>query len=338
MKKRYRKNYFLKLIITVVLVGTICEFAYRYLEKTEVPSLVESNLQIPTLNLVEEYKQQIKNQVAQYKQPVNDEGIAVNMLDNPYFQKKMPGFEYPKPQEISYHSTVTDTDRHAYVILPVNYSEDKEYPVLYLLHGLHGSHRTWLNKGADIILYNLYYFYDAREMIVVLPNNNVNQREDDEGLSLGELVADFDKIETDLIECLMPYINENYSTATGRENTAIAGNSMGGRETMNLAFNHQDVFGYVGVFSSSYVLEQPGYWGTLKPLLSDLTIDPKQGDFKLLMLAVGKSDNVCGQWTYMFHRRMNENGIKHIFYDTEGGHQNKVWQNALYNFGTRIFK
>lgn len=286
----------------------------------------------------EQKRQESYDLVMSYKQETNDEGIAVDMLDNPYFMEKMDGYEYPSPKEISYYSSITNTKRHAYVILPVNYDEDKEYPVLYLMHGLHGSHKTWLNKKADIILYNLYYFNNAKEMIVVLPNSEVNEQENGDDLEFDELVKIYDKVEDDLIECLMPYINENYSTKNGKENTAIAGNSMGGRATMDIAFHHQDLFGYVGAFSSANVLSNGKYNSKMPPVLDDVVIDDRFGGFKLIMLNVGRSDDVCGICTYQLHERMVENGIEHIFYDVEGGHQNTVWQNALYNFGMRLFK
>lgn len=50
------------------------------------------------------------------------------------------------------------------------------------------------------------------------------------------------------------------------------------------------------------------------------------------MLSVGKSDNVCGDVTYALHEYMTERGINHVFYDVDGEHENKVWQNSLYNF------
>ena len=68
------------------------------------------------------------------------------------------------------------------VFLPADYREDKEYPVLYLLHGYGGSHRTWHNKEADVILQNLYYFENVPEMIVVCPNSNINENESADGL------------------------------------------------------------------------------------------------------------------------------------------------------------
>ena len=69
-----------------------------------------------------------------------------------------------------------------------------------------------------------------------------------------------------------------------------------------------------------------------------LTLPDGTPPFQLLFLAVGRSDNVCGNVTYELDNYMNQQGMKHLFYDTTGGHQNVVWQNALYNFGKRLFR
>ncbi len=75
----------------------------------------------------------------------------------------------------------------------------------------------------------------------------------------------------------------------------------------------------------------------MHPLLQELTLPTGTDDFKLLMLCVGRPDDVCGDVTYKLHDFMTAKGINHIFYDVEGGHQNTVWQNALYNFAKKIF-
>jgi len=283
------------------------------------------------------YKQQVREKVESYEQETNEDGIAIDMSQNPYFMKKQPGYSYRSPDTISYHSDITDTDRHAMIFLPADYDEDKEYPVLYLLHGLDGSHRTWRNKSADIILQNLYYFDDVPEMIVVCPNSAVNEKEDTDDLDIKDKIYTYDLTGKDLVENLMPYINSHYPVKTGRENTAIAGNSMGGRNTMYTAFTYPELFGYVGAFSSAGVLADNTYSGVMHPLLDDLNIPEETGDFKLLMLCVGRTDDVCGNVTYRLHDVMTEKNIPHIFYDVEGGHQNTVWQNALYNFAKKLF-
>lgn len=284
------------------------------------------------------FKKYIKYKVLGYHQEMNEDGIAVDMSDNPYFMTKQPGYMYPSPDTITYHSEITGTDRHAMVLLPHDYDEDKEYPVLYLLHGLNGSHRAWRNKHADIIIHNLNYFEGVPEMIVVFPNSAVNEEENTDNLSLEEKVKVYDLMGEDLISSLMPYINSHYSVKTGKENTALAGYSMGGRETLYTAFSHQDLFGYIGAFSSAHVLGDLGYDSIMPSLVGNFTIDPDTGGFDLIMLCVGRQDDDCGEETYKIHDNMSLNGIDHIFYDTEGGHENSVWQNALYNFAKKIFR
>lgn len=284
------------------------------------------------------YKQQLKEKIQQYEQETNEDGIAVDMSENPYFNEKQTGYDYRRPETITYPSELTGTDRHAMIFLPADYDEEKQYPVLYLLHGLDGSHRTWRNKSADIILQNLYYFEDVPEMIVVCPNSAVNEEEDTEDLDITEKIKAYDLTGKDLVENLMPYINSHYPVKTGRENTAIAGNSMGGRNTLYTAFTYPELFGYVGAFSSANVLDDGQYQGIMHPLLEDLALPSGIEDFQLIMLCVGRSDDVCGSVTYRLHDIMTDNKIDHIFYDTEGGHQNTVWQNALYNFAKKLFR
>lgn len=274
----------------------------------------------------------VRKQIENYHQETNDQGLAVEMRDNPYFASRQPGFYYSPPKVISYHSEVTGGTRHAMVFLPAGYDKDREYPVLYLIHGLHGSHRTWKNKKADVILQNLYYFQNIPEMIVVCTNNDVNKDEDTSELPVEETVKTYDKLEYDLIDSLMPYIESHYSVKKGRDYTALAGNSMGGRETLYIGFQHQDLFGHLGVFSSAGVLAGERESTLMYPLLQELKIDPAYGGFQTLMLCVGREDDVCGWVTYQLHDYMSAHNIPHIFYDVEGGHQNHVWQNALYNF------
>ena len=116
----------------------------------------------------------INDEKSEYLSVTNEDGIVLE-TDDPYFIEKQEGYEYPEPFTITYHSSITNTDRHAMIFLPADFSEDKEYPVLYLLHGLGGSHRTWHNKSADVIMQNMYYFEDVPEMIVVCANSDVNE-------------------------------------------------------------------------------------------------------------------------------------------------------------------
>lgn len=103
----------------------------------------------------------------------------------------------------------------------------------------------------------------------------------------------------------MPYIEEHFNVLTGRENTAIAGNSIGCRNLLAIGFKYQDKFGYIGAFSSVSPLPDERYTGRIPALLDEY---------------------------------MTERGIDHVFYDVDGEHENRVWQNCLYNFCKNIFK
>ncbi len=248
--------------------------------------------------------------------------------------KKQKGYTYAEAERITYHSKVTGGEKHAKVLLPVDYDSNKKYPVLYLLHGYGGSDQTWLNKDADIILQNLHYMENTPEMVVVFPNCIVSDTEDADDMSFWETVPLFDRTEQELVESLMPYINEHYFVYTDKDHTAIAGNSMGGRNALYTSFSHQDLFGYVGAFSAANVL--PSSYGI--ELLDHFELDKDQDGFRLLFLNVGREDDTCGESTYQIDEDMKQNQIPHITYDMNGRHENVVWQNALYNFGKRIFQ
>lgn len=158
----------------------------------------------------EETKKAVAAEVEALHEKANRDGIVEETPD-PYFIRKQPGYAYPKPKQIQYDSGITHTRRHAMVFLPADYDAAKTYPVLYLLHGWGGSHRTWANKKANIILQNLYYFEDVPEMIVVCPNSNVNAAESVEGLSFTESLEPFDATPEEVVKYLKPYIECHFS-------------------------------------------------------------------------------------------------------------------------------
>ena len=285
-----------------------------------------------------EIRPEIKAEIEKYNKEANKNGnTIIDMNKNPYFMEKQQGYSYNRVENISYYSGVTKTQRQAGILMPIDFDENKSYPVLYMLHGLGGSHKTWRNKNADIIIQNLIYFEDVPEMIVVFPNSVLNEKASVDGLSFNEQVEVYDRTEEDLVNYLMPYIEKNYPINSSRDNTAIVGNSMGGRNTLYIAFKNQKLFGYVGAFSASHVLNSPETGSIMSGLLDDFVIDKNLEAFKIT-LCVGRQDNICGGESYIVHRRMEKNSIKHVFYDMDGGHQNAVWQNALYNFVKTIFK
>jgi enterochelin esterase-like enzyme len=64
------------------------------------------------------------------------------------------GFDQLHPEEpkgkidkLTYFSSTVGNDRKAIIYTPPGYSEFKKYPVLYLLLGIGGDEKEWLNNG-----------------------------------------------------------------------------------------------------------------------------------------------------------------------------------------------
>ena len=85
--------------------------------------------------------------------------------------KNREGVIYPEFEKFTYYSQTAERDTPVNVLLPTNYSEDKKYPVLYILHGYYDN-EDWMARDIvhiSTMLTNLVADGDAKEMIVVGP-------------------------------------------------------------------------------------------------------------------------------------------------------------------------
>jgi enterochelin esterase-like enzyme len=197
-------------------------------------------------------------------------------------------FEYP--------SGAVDSERRARIYLPPGYSEDEQYNCLYLLHGIGGNEDEWYNGGAPhVILDNLYAEEAARPMIMVLPNGNATGPDVRDGWS---------NFENDLLNDLIPYIEENYPVIPDRMNRALAGLSMGGGQSLNFGLGNLDVFAWVGGFSSAPNTMQP----------RTLITDPETTEemLELLFISCGTADGLFNISQGM-HDYCDQNDVEHIY-------------------------
>ena len=244
-------------------------------------------------------------------------------------------------REIQYDSGVTGTKRHANVILPGGYDESRKYPVLYLLHGIGGDENEWKLAYPEIISANLVQEKKAPEMIIVLVNvrARADDRVPDELFSIEHFQA-FDAFREDLTEYLMPYMEAHFPILKGRESTAIAGLSMGGRESLYIGLTRTDRFGYIGAFSPAFgLLPYTNNSVSEEGLLGEegLRLSEEHAEDTFVMIVHGTTDTVVWDEPLRYHEAMERNGSNHIFYRTEGGHDFTVWSNGLYIFLQQIF-
>jgi len=236
-----------------------------------------------------------------------------------------------KIDTITYNSKTVGTDRRALIYTPPGYSKDKKYPVLYLLHGIGGDEKEWLNGGQpQVILDNLYAEKKVEPMIVVLPNGRAMKDDRASGnIMAPDKVQAFATFENDLIKDLIPYIEKNYPVIKDANHRAIAGLSMGGGQSLNFGLGNLDKFAWVGGFSSAPNTKKP----------EELIPDPAKAkeQLKLLWISCGDKDGLIS-FSKRTHEYLKTKDVPHIYYIEHGYHDFKVWKNGLYMFSQLLFK
>src|SRR5687767_14443363 len=64
------------------------------------------------------------------------------------FDKERDDIDRGKVETIEYESKTVGIKRKAVVYTPPGYTKDKQYPVLYLLHGIGGDENEWPRGGV----------------------------------------------------------------------------------------------------------------------------------------------------------------------------------------------
>lgn len=111
---------------------------------------------------------------------------------------------------ITYQSKTVGNKRKALVYTPPGYSKKNKYPVLYLLHGIGGDEKEWLNGAQpQIILDNLYADGKLQPMIVVMPNGRAMKDDRATGnIFDSDKVQAFANFEKDLLNDLVPFVEK----------------------------------------------------------------------------------------------------------------------------------
>lgn len=140
----------------------------------------------------------------------------------------------PTPTENDYENPTLEEAR-AEFRGPAFFGEKPRYKVLYLLHGTHGDDTDWSyysNIERDII---------GTDLMVVCP---------DGGNSFWADMEDGPRQETYLTEELREYIERLFPVLQGRENRFLAGLSMGGFATLNVAAKRPDLYSKAAALSA----------------------------------------------------------------------------------------
>ncbi len=246
------------------------------------------------------------------------------------------GVTYGTLQKVSYYSNTCKRNRNFNILLPANYSTSKKYPVLYAMHGYWQNEDTLSSEEDETmrlrqIIGNAIAAGEAEDMIVVYPYIYASDTQDACSAMDDANNAAYDNFINELKNDLMPYIEANYSVLTGKDNTALTGFSMGGRESLYISNKMPDTFGYVGA-----ICPAPG----VSPgLIAESDFRYTNGSPYLLLLTAGSNDTVVYDSPAGYHNILTNNNVPHIWHYVNGGyHGGNCIRAHMYNFVRAAFK
>ena len=247
-----------------------------------------------------------------------------------------------------YVSKSLGVTRTAWVYTPPGYDKGNNYPVMYLLHGAGDIESGWTMIGrANNILDNLIAEGKAKPMVVVMPLGHAIQsfwtgpaRNATAAAPAGPPApgaaptpAIQQAFYRDFLNDLMPMVERDYKVSKRADDRAIAGLSMGGGHTLNLAFSRPELFRYVVAMSpAANGINETNYPAIFK--------DPSgiNKQFKVFWMGVGKDDTLTGPGDRALNEAFVKANIKHTWKLTEGRHEWTVWRNHLNEIAPLMFR
>ena len=211
------------------------------------------------------------------------------------------------------------------IYTPTGYDPSRQYPVVYLLHGIHGNHYSWLRDGhINRRLDSLIDNHLIEPMVVVMPYcQRFDTTDVDEPRSLlhclfhygsilrGEFEATFFEIDD--------YVRNHYAVSTTRNQRAIAGLSCGARQAAVIA--KDGTFEYVGLFC---------------PVIHQQQLPPEQVEPAHYWVGVTEGDVFLYKGR-RFRLKCHKRGIPVELYQDKGSHNWGAWRKMVELFLTEYF-
>jgi enterochelin esterase-like enzyme len=233
--------------------------------------------------------------------------------------------------EVTYYSKSLGKFRRMHVYTPPGYeTNQKKFPIFYLLHGFSDNDNSWSTVGrAGFILDNMIAAGKVKPMVVVMPalhtsaNMSLGGRGRPGAPVTGPPTDDFSK---DFLTAIMPYAESHYRVFTDRSHRAMAGLSMGGMATHHITLYNLDKFSYIGLFSGGTISTNE---------ITNAGAFKKQ--VKVLFMSCGSKEKPAG--LQASHDDLEKLGIQStIFVQPDAAHEWRVWRASLIQFAPLLFQ
>jgi enterochelin esterase-like enzyme len=257
---------------------------------------------------------------------------------------------------VPYFSTALNAWRRIHVYTPPGYEANGDkYPVFYLLHGAGDNDHSWTSVGrANFIMDNLIAAKKAKPMVIVMTAGHTPPSPNP-GRGGGGFLSATDAFAKEFVTDVMPLVEKRYRVMTDRAHTAIAGLSMGGSQTLNIAIPNLRRFAYIGVYSSGLIGEaggggrggrggaaaavpatpNPDSWEYRNLAMLD-NASLKKG-LKLVWFSTGTDDSLIST-TRATVDVLKKHGFTVAYEESPGGHTWINWRNYLNTFAPQLFQ
>ena len=266
--------------------------------------------------------------------PLNPQYFPNEGFKNSLLEIKAPGQDLPhdikdvphgRMEYVHYYSKSLGATNNAIVYLPPGYMMDmqKKYPVFYLISGTTDTEEVYYKVGrVNYILDNLIAAKQAKEMIVVLPYGNpykLKPAKPGDGTGMPQTRFGGDVFSQDLVNDLMPYIEQKYRTINNKDHRAIGGFSRGGNQGLFNGLTNLDKFSYLCSYSSFTSTDIPNVYDNAQDTNAKI---------RLFWLGVGTDDFLYGN-ARDYMEFLDKKGIRAVkeFTTDKFGH---TWMNAKY--------
>jgi S-formylglutathione hydrolase FrmB len=233
---------------------------------------------------------------------------------------------------ITVYSPSMDKQVRNVVILPKKMEAGRAFPVIYLLHGYGGDHRSWIQ-----IYPKLPDLASRYGLIIVCPDGKNSWYWDSP-------VDSSLRYETYVTRELIPYIDSHYKTIPHHTGRAITGLSMGGHGGLWLGFRHSDLFGACGSTSGGVDIRPfPENWEMNRALGSYLENRERWDEHTVInqlhRIRSGAPAIIidCGTEDFFYevnealHQKLLDNHIRHDYLTSPGIHNAAYWKNSIEN-------
>lgn len=234
--------------------------------------------------------------------------------------------------ELNYHqSKVLGDTRWFNVYTPPSYDQDleKDYPVLYLLHGSNDTPHGWVMIGSvNFAMDNLLRRRAVEEMIIVMPNGHAVPHGSPREIQR----TNGEKFEDYLLNDVIPTVERKYRVRKSRQDRAIVGLSMGGGQAINIGLKHLDLFSTIGSFSGAVPNAEQGEVATILK-----GAEKVNESLDLFWLGCGADDFLLER-NKSFAKLLEQHEIEHEFRVTEGVHNYEVWRKYFVSIAPALFR